>query len=78
MKDTSEVIEILENAIIIYNNEIQEKFDAIHITDKGVIIGRILKKDETDEIFLGFGYISKHSIKHIRQCPKRKIRKMEL
>ena len=78
MKDTSEAIEILENAIIIYNDGMREKFDAMHITDKGVIIGRILKKDETDETFLGFGYISKHSIKHIRQCSKRKIHKMEL
>ena len=77
MKDISEAIEILENAIILYNDGMQEKFDAIHITDKGAIIGRILKKDETD-VFLGFGYISRHSIKHIGQCSSRKIHKMEL
>jgi len=53
--DTFEMIEILENATIIYDDGNRAIFEAIHITDKGVIlIGRILKDGKTDVQLNGF------------------------
>jgi hypothetical protein len=56
-----EKIEILENVIIIYSNGKKDIFEAIHITDEGIHIGRIINNYE----FLKGGFIPKNSIKHI-------------
>ena len=53
-------MEIVKKATIIYTDDLEEKYDAIRVTDKGVIIGRIL-----DGEFLACGFIPKHSIKEI-------------
>ena len=62
--------EIFENAIVIYINNIIEKFPAIQISNKGVIIGRLL-----DGEFVDCGFISIKNIKEIRNCTNRKITK---
>ena len=66
MKDKSEVIEIMQNATVIYTDNIQESFEALRVIDKGVIIGRII-----DGELVEYGYISKNSIKEIRKGKKR-------
>lgn len=67
-----ELIEILENAIILYNDNFKEQFEAIRLTDKGVIIGRVI-----DDEFVDCGFISKQNIKEIKKGSKRKIPKMK-
>jgi hypothetical protein len=58
--DKSNKGEIMKNATINYIDGVSEKFEAIRIIDKGVIIGRIL-----DKKFLICGFISKRNIKEI-------------
>lgn len=67
-----ELIEILENAIILYNDNFEEQFGAIRLTDKGVITGRVI-----DDEFIDCGFISKQNIKEIKKGIKRKIPKMK-
>ena len=65
--DISEMLDIFENVTVIYKDGIQEQFDAVRITDKGVIIGRIF-----DGKFVVCGFIPKYSIKEIKNKGKRK------
>ena len=53
-------MEILEKVTITYNGGLEEKFDAIRITNKGVIICRILDGD-----FIDYGFIPNYNIKEI-------------
>jgi len=53
-------MEIVKKATIIYTDGLEEKYDAIRVTNKGVIIGRILGRD-----FMDYGFIPKLSIKEI-------------
>ena len=69
--DTYEMIEILENATVFYTDGTQEKYDAIHITDKWVFTGHVLN----NEVFVEGGGIPKENVKHIEHNAKRKIRK---
>ena len=64
------MIEILENATVIYADGVEEQFDAIRITIEGVVIGRIL-----DGEFVDCGFISKNGIKEIKNGIKRNITK---
>ncbi len=41
-EDTFEMIEILENATIIYNDEDRAIFEAILLTDQGLIFGQMV------------------------------------
>ncbi len=68
---TLETIEILENAIVIFDNGDKELFDAIQITNNEVIFGRILNKDG----FVEGGCIPKNSIKCINVGAKRTVYK---
>ena len=78
-----EMIEILENAIVIYIDGNRELFDAIYIIPREVIIGRILKLDKTEmckgitccELFVGSECIPKNNIKSIEGGTKRSIYK---
>ena len=45
---TFEMIEIVKDAIVTYNDGDKRLFDAIHITDRGIFTGHILKIDKTD------------------------------
>ena len=83
--DTFEMIEILENATIIYDDGNRAIFETSYITDKGMIlIGRILKVEKTDlcksissidchDIFRECGGIPKDTIKSIEGGIKKKV-----
>jgi hypothetical protein len=51
----------MKNSTIIYKDGIAESFEALRVTNKGVIIGRII-----DGEFLECGFISEDNIKEIR------------
>ncbi len=70
------MIEIMINATIVYTDGIKEQFDAICLTAKRVITGRIHKADGTEE-FKECGFISRQNVKHIYNGTKRKMQKME-
>ena len=71
-----EMIEILENATIVYIDGVKEQFDAIRLTHKRIITGRIFKNGETEE-FVDCGFISRRNIKQIYDGSRRKIRKLK-
>jgi hypothetical protein len=50
----------MKNSTIMYIDGVKEQYEAIRMTDKGVIIGRIL-----DKKFFDCGFISKRNIKKI-------------
>ena len=43
------MIEIMINATVVYTDGLKEQFDAIRLTAKRVITGRILKSNGTEE-----------------------------
>ena len=43
------MIEVLENATIVYTDGVKEQFEAVYLTDKRVITGRIFKSNGTEE-----------------------------
>ena len=54
------MIKILVNATVVYTDSTEEHFDAIGITNKGVLIGKIIGGK-----FADYGFILKNSIKEI-------------
>ena len=77
LDNISEVIEIRQNTTITYNDNQVESYDAIYLTDKGVVFGRTLNDDNT-EFFIGFGYIPMGSIKSINFGKKKKIKRFNI
>ena len=69
--ESSEMIEILENAIVTFKDVVKRIVDAIKITDEGVVTGFILNR----EIFVEGGFIPKRNIKHIKGGTKRSVYK---
>jgi hypothetical protein len=59
--------EIMSNTTIIYIDGITEQFEAVRLTENGVIIGRIHEGK-----FMDCGFISKRTIKRIETGGKRK------
>ena len=53
-------MKIIENATILYTDNLTEQFEALRVIDKGVIIGRIIEGK-----FLDCGFISNRNIKEI-------------
>jgi hypothetical protein len=72
-----EMIEILEHATIVYTDGAQEQYDALRITEKGVMIGRISTWNAGLEEFVDYGFIPKHNIADITNASKRTIRRMK-
>jgi hypothetical protein len=70
------MIEVMENVTIVYIDGVKERYDAIHMTAKKVITGRIFKIDGMEE-FKECGFISRQNIKQIYNGSKRKIQRME-
>ena len=70
------MIEVLENATIVYIDGVKERFDALCITAERVITGRILKENGSEE-FKDCGFISRENIKHIYNGSKRKMQRMK-
>ncbi len=66
------MIEVMENVTIVYIDGIKERYDAIQMTAKKVITGRIFKIDVIEE-FKECGFISRQNIKQIYNGSKRKI-----
>ena len=60
--------DIITNATVVYTDGVREQFEAVRMTDKGVIIGRII-----DGEIVEYGYISKNSIKEIRNNGGKKV-----
>lgn len=69
------MIEILENATIVYNDGVKEQFEAVCLANNKVITGRILKEGKKEK-FVDYGFISKRNIKHIYNGCKRKIQRL--
>lgn len=65
--DPCEIEGIFKNAIVVYTNGITEQFALIHMTNKGVIIGRVLNGE-----FVDCGFIPMKNIKEIRDSIRRK------
>ncbi|KYK25997.1 hypothetical protein AYK20_09205 [Thermoplasmatales archaeon SG8-52-1] len=70
------MIEVLENVTIVYVDGVKERFDALRLTSRRVITGRIIKTNGTEE-FKECGFISRENIKQIYNGTKRKIKSME-
>ena len=58
----------MSNTTVIYIDGVKEQFEALRLTEKGVIIGRILEGK-----FVDCGFISKRIIKKIENGGKRKV-----
>ena len=58
----------MSNTTVIYIDGIQEQFEAVRLTENGIIIGRTLEGK-----FVDYGFISKRNIKQINNGRKRKI-----
>ena len=50
---------------IVYTDGFSEFFDAIQVTDKGVIIGRCIENEQGEQEFLGCGFIAHSMIQKI-------------
>ena len=58
------MIEVMENATIVYTDGVKEQFEAIYLTDKRIITGRIFNRNGKEE-FKEYGIISRQNIKEI-------------
>jgi hypothetical protein len=67
------MIEILENATIVYIDGVKERFDAVRLTDKMAITGRIFVRQGVEE-FVENGLISRSNIKKIYNGSKKRVR----
>jgi hypothetical protein len=70
------MIEVLENVTIVYTDGVKERFDALRLTNKRIVTGRIIKNNGTEE-FKNCGFISRHNIKQIYNGSKKKIQMMK-
>lgn len=59
---------IIENATILYKSGVKQMFNAIHITKKGIYTGRIIVKDEQEDVFEDHGFIPRDQIEKIMVC----------
>lgn len=57
-----------KNATVLYTDGISEQFEAVRITEKGAIIGRIINGK-----FVDCGFISKRNIKQIKNDGKKEM-----
>jgi len=67
------MIEVMENATIVYTDGVKERFEAVYLTDKRVVTGRIYKTNGTEE-FKEHGFIYRQNIKEIHNGSKRKVK----
>jgi hypothetical protein len=65
--EPSEAKKLLKNASVIYTDGNTEVFEAIQVTERGAVIGRIYKEENGVEEFVSFGFIPRTSIKQIRE-----------
>ena len=72
--DKSKKSDILTNVSLIYNDDFKQMFEAIEVTNKGYILGKICKRNKED-VFTECGFIPKINIKKINWDTKRKIKR---
>ncbi len=60
--------DIMKNPTVVYTDGITESFEALRMTSKGAIIGRIINGE-----FLDCGFISKRNIKEIKNNGGKKV-----
>jgi hypothetical protein len=58
--DLPEHQKIFYDVVVVYIDDIEEHFEAVQFTDKGIILGRIIEMK-----FIPFGFIPKNSYKKI-------------
>jgi hypothetical protein len=68
------MIEVLLNATIVYNDGVKERYDAIYLTKKMIVTGRIFTNGDKEK-FQKFGFIPRFNIKDIYNGSKKKIQK---
>ena len=57
--------QVIKNAIVLQKNGEKQIYDAVQITKKGIITGRIIKKNDTWEAFEDQGFIPNSQIQKI-------------
>lgn len=70
------MVEIMENVTIVYIDGVKERFDAICMTAKKIITGRIFEIDGREE-FKEYGFIPRQNVEQIYNGSKRKVQRME-
>jgi hypothetical protein len=70
------MIEVMENATIVYTDGVREQFEAVYLTDKRLVTGRIFKINGREQ-FKQHGFISRQNIKEIYNGSKRKVQNMK-
>jgi hypothetical protein len=75
-----EITEVIRDAVIVYRDNTKEFFDAIRITDKGVIIGKIFEIGKKErvcgncrDVFVECGFIPGENIMGIKDGVRKKI-----
>jgi len=58
--DLTEHQKVFYDIVVVYIDDIEEHFEAVQFTDKGIILGRIIETK-----FIPFGFIPKNSYKKI-------------
>ena len=66
------MIEILQNSTLIYTDGMEEQFEALRLTKRGIYIGRILRSGGKERYF-ECGFISKDNVKSVIGGKKRII-----
>jgi len=57
---------IIRNATVVYTDGISEQFEALRLTQKGTVIGRII-----NDKFVAYGFIPKTNIKEFKNILKK-------
>lgn len=70
------MVEIMENVTIVYIDGVKERFDAICMTAKRIITGRIFEIDGSEK-FKEYGFIPRQNVKQIYNGSKRKVQRMD-
>ena len=70
------MVEIMENVTIVYIDGVKERFDAICMTAKRIITGRIFEIDGSGK-FKEYGFIPRRNVKQIYNGSKKKVQRME-
>jgi hypothetical protein len=58
--------ELIHNVVIVYSDDSKEHFDSVQLTEKGIILCRIVKQLDTGkEKFIPYGFIYKNNVKEV-------------
>jgi hypothetical protein len=71
------MVEILENATVVYIDGVKERFDAIQLTEDKAITGRLFITNGKEK-FMQNGFISRRNIKKIYNGTRRNVEKIKV